>query len=63
VIFRFFLSMIVGAALFAQNPDAPQAPGPPDLTFLNLGDNQIQALTLQLALVLQPAQFRLCRSD
>ena len=55
--------MIVGAALFAQNPDAPQAPGPPDLTFLNLGDNQIQALTLQLALVLQPAQFRLCRSD
>ena len=56
MIFRFFLSMIVGAALFAHNPDAPQAPGPPHLkTFWNLGDNQIQVLALQLGLVLQPA--------
>src|SRR5260370_40344409 len=55
---RFFLSLIAGAALFAQSPDAPQPPGIPDLkTFLNLGDNQIQALALlqtQQAQAIQP---------
>ena len=63
MITRFFLSMIAGAALFAQNPEAPQAPGPPDLkTFLNLGDNQIQALALlqtQQAQAIQPVARQL----
>src|SRR5258708_15705050 len=63
VINRFFLSMMLGTALFAQNPDAPQAPGPPDLkTFLNLGDDQIQALQIlqtQQAQAIQPVAQQL----
>ena len=53
---RIFLPLIAGVALFAQNPDPP--PGPPDLkTFLNLGDNQIQAIGIlqsQQAQAIQP---------
>jgi hypothetical protein len=67
VIFRFFLSMIVGATLFAQSPDAPQAPGPPDLkTFLNLGDDQIQALQIlqaQQAQAIQPVAQQLAQQQ
>ncbi len=64
---RFFLSLIAGAALFAQSPDAPQPPGVPDLkTFLNLGDNQIQALALlqaQQAQAIQPVVQQLAQQQ
>ena len=67
MIHRFFLSMILGTALFAQNPDAPQPPGPPDLkTFLNLGDDQIQALQIlqtQQAQTIQPVAQQLAQQQ
>ena len=45
---RILLPLIAGVALFAQDPDTPAPPpSPPDLkTFLNLGDNQIQAIAI-----------------
>jgi hypothetical protein len=53
--------MIVGATLFAQSP------GPPDLkTFLNLGEDQIQALQIlqtQQAQAIQPVAQQLAQQQ